>query len=212
MRSTAWAVCLGALVGFGAGCGERHSVKAPAAADAQAPVDIGPIVDESGVDVGPVVAARMRERRLGAARYTAAPGQNPYVSGRVRVEDGDAGTSGTVLPGAALISVGALGLIVGGTFYALGPKDDLDKTGVKIGLAGAVALVGGIVLLAQPSRYRQGEIVADLELRRGQWSVPIQQRDRALVRHGMFADDEAGGPILDGVVNAIANQTTARQK
>lgn len=73
---------------------------------------------------------------------------------------------------------------------------------------GLPLLATGILLAVQPTRYREGKLSADLDIRRGTTATRLEARDEATVRHGDFEDEEAGGPILDGVVNAISKETS----
>jgi hypothetical protein len=189
-----------------------HSIKPPKKPTTEAPVDVGPIVDQSGVDLGPVVASRINERGLGKAQYVSAPGDNPYVSGKIRLEKGDAGFTAANWGGWTLASIGGTGLIVGTILYGFGAgakgSSSLASTGVTVDVLSAFTLAGGIALLFQPSRHRDGEVNASLEVRRGPTATTIEASDKATVYHGYLKDDQAGGPMLDGVVNAISKETS----
>jgi hypothetical protein len=212
MRSFGFIALAVPLLGASVGCADLHSVSPPRTPKRDAPVDIGPIVDESGVDLGPVVAARINERKLGDAHYVSAAGENPFVSGRVQLKDGDAGVSGANKGGITLLAFGLNGVVLGGTFFALGTAiDDLKvmKTPGAISMGiGAVFLAGAIALLTQPSRFREGALTASLDVRRGDTSKSIQAVDKTTVHHDMKKDEQAGGPLLDGVVNAITTETS----
>lgn len=199
------------LLAVATGCADTHSIRPPRKPNAEARVDVGPIVDQSGVDVGPVVASRIRECRLGDAHYVSAQGENPYVSGRIRVEKGESGNSAAAEGGALLFATGLTGVILGGTFFGLGAglkEDSLKSTGLAVGLISAAVTAAGIFLLTQPSRYREGTVTASLDAKRGATSTPIEVKDEANVHHSIHRDEEAGGPMLDGVANAISKETS----
>ena len=202
------------VAGATTGCVDRHTVRDARAKNPKARVDIGPIVSDRGVDLGPVVAARMRERRLADARYVAAPtGATPYVTGRVRTERGDAGWSGASRASMWLIPIGGIALVPGTVMLVAGSNSSdqgastvANIGGVAVGL-GVAALAGGLLLLSQPSRYREASLVADLQVRRGPSATAIKARDETTVYHDLYVEDAAGGPLLDGVVNTIGKHT-----
>jgi len=193
-------------------CMDTHSVPPPKKPNAEAKIDVGPIVDESGVDVGPVVAARIHERGLGDAHYVSGPGENPYFSGKLRVEKGESGVSGAATGAVTLLAIGIPTAVVGGVLFGIGSAsrggESIEGIGTGLTVLGAVLIGGSIALFFQPSRYREGTVVADLEVKRGTTTTPFAAKDDALIHHDVHKDEQAGEPILDGVVNAIGKETS----
>ena len=207
-------VCLLMSSMLGCGVGTRHTVKPPAQPDPRAPLDVGPIVDEQGTDLGPVVAERLRERGLADAHYIGAPnGDTPYVDGRVRASDADRGGSGSVLSGSFLLGGGITSAAMGSTFLAIGQDykgNDMKPAGAVLLSAGIALTVLGIWFLTRPSRYMSGTMTADLDMRRGASTTPFHVEDKAIVRHGIDEVDEGGRKLLDGVVDGVCVQTQRR--
>jgi len=173
------------------------------------------VLTDKGVDIGPAIAERMRERGLADAHVVAEPsGSAPYVDGKIHLVDADRGRSfGLVLGEVTLLVVGGLTDLVGGMLWGIGAgSSDPGGPGLAAGGAGTLAvglaLTGlGIYLAAHPSRYMDATVAADLNVARGPRTTPLQIEDKASVWHNTDEPQAGGAKLLDGVVNGICTET-----
>jgi hypothetical protein len=206
--------CMVACGAIGCGTGTRHTVKPPEHPNPSAPIEVGPIVDEGGVDLGPVLAERMRERKLADAHVVDAPsGAVPYVQGTVRATEADRGQGGSVMSGVFTLSGGIILADVGITLLAIGQSDsgtDLKPLGGVFTGFGVALSALAIYFLTRPSQYMKADVKADLDVRRAGFAKPLHVEDRALVRHNAGDPSPGGSRLLDGVANAVVAEAQTR--
>jgi hypothetical protein len=188
-----------------------HTVPPPASPQPSAPLEIGPILTDQGVDVGPAVAERIRERGLGDAHVVEAPSGNaPYVAGTVKASDADrGGRQGHLVAGVVMTVLGFTADALGVTFVAIGQ----DASGNDVKPAGYVSLgigipltIWGIYMLTRPSMYMDAKVSADLTVRRGAASSPLQLSDEASIKYSQGKPEAGGSMLLDGVINGMCTE------
>jgi hypothetical protein len=192
-----------------------HTVPPPASPQSSAPLEIGPILTDQGVDLGPAVAQRIRERGLGDAHVVEAPSGNaPYVAGNVKSSDADRGNrDGHFLGAAIVLALGGMADALGITFVAIGHTDNGSGTGdnvkpVGYGLlgVGVPLTIWGIYMLTRPSQYMDAKVSADLTFKRGGVSSPLQVSDEASIRYSRSKPEAGGSMLLDGVINGMCTE------
>jgi hypothetical protein len=191
-----------------------HTVPPPASPQASAPLEIGPILTDQGVDVGPAVAQRIRERGLGDAHVVEAPSGNaPYVAGSVKAGEADRGPrTGHGLAAIILTVLGGEAVATGVTFVAIGQPgggSDLRPAGYVFLGVGIPLTIWGIYMLTRPSMYMDAKVSADLTVRRGGASSPLQLSDETSIRHGQAVPEAGGSMLLDGVINGMCTEAQA---
>jgi len=189
---------------------DRHTIAPPRAPAASARLEVGPVLTEKGVDIGPAIADRIQERGLADAHFVAVPsGSAPYVDGSVRLSDVDRGRSPALMwSEVSFVVVGGLLDLAGA--LVVGTADGNSNTaGVGGGILGVgLALTGiGILLFTHPQRYMDATVHANLTVIRGDKTSPLQLTDTASVYHRGSEPQIGASKLLDGVVNGTCTET-----
>jgi len=199
------------------GCDE-HSILPPQTPTPQSRLEVGPVLTDQGVDVGPAIAERIRERGLADAHVVAEPsGSGTYVDGQVKLSDADRGKSFGLFLGTDIALVTGLTVdLLGGGLLAAASGQSADAQGVSavrsIGtgtlVVGLAITALGVYLAVHPSRYMDAKVAANLHVVRGDSATPLHLEDKASVWHDADAPQMGGRKLLDGVINGICAQTS----
>ena len=194
------------------GCASSHSIPQSARAP-ERKVVLGPVVDESGADVSPVLAQRIEEHGLGEVILSRGRTDDaPYVSGTMEIES-ERRSAGVGALGSGMTSLGVLFAISGFLAWGIlaGIADDQEDKDAAAAAGGGVAAIGGGMMAIGIPIWIMGpnfklDATADAELtiwQAGQ-SREIELRDEMRVRFD--EDTQAGLELFDGVVFGLGSQ------
>ena len=200
----AW-IGLSLLAASGIGCTTRHSAQPPPFSAGY--MEIGPIMDQNGIDVGPLVATRMRDMGVADSHVVSgATGKAQYVEGTATVKH----DSPSVGPGGGGIALSVIGttIIIGGIATGIvgaslssgdNGGDTLKTISTDLFIGGIALLALGIVAMnAPPPGKARGTVDAKLLLRRpDNTTAALTVKDSSTIYFKRFPD--LGLQNLDGL-------------
>ena len=178
------------LMCFCIGCSSVHSIPRPAPSGSPARVDVGPVIDESGADVSPVVAERLNHYELADAKLAQQKSAStPYVTGTVKIK-GTKQHMGSAYWGVVLAYVGTIfalsGLLLFPILRGLDSDGDTAKgdrlAGTWLGIGLGFLVPGVAITIPAPNLVMKGEVDADLVIWESEKSQRLELNDKIKIR------------------------------